>query len=305
MSQSKYKFIDINECNMCGNKTQYNKLIGHRLNQSQGFKPKSKSGISVSVYSCTKCSLVYSNPQPIPINIQDHYGVPPEEYWNDEYFVTNPNYFAYQINKAKEYISYKDGMSALDIGAGLGKCMISLKNAGFDTYGIEPSVTFREKAISKMGIDENKITLGMLEEINFPNESFDFITFGAVLEHLYDPNGSLDKALQWLKPNGVIHFEVPSSNWFIAKLYNLYFKIIGTCYVTNLSPMHEPYHMYEFDVKSFEYLSSKLGFEILETEHSVCDIYHFPNILHPLLKGYMKHTNKGMQLTVWIKRNNK
>jgi hypothetical protein len=30
-------------------------------------------------------------------------------------------------------------MKALDVGAGLGKCMISLNNAGFDAFGCEPS----------------------------------------------------------------------------------------------------------------------------------------------------------------------
>ena len=40
-------------------------------------------------------------------------------------------------------------MTALDIGAGLGKAMLSLENSGFDTFGLEPSIPFHEKAISK------------------------------------------------------------------------------------------------------------------------------------------------------------
>lgn len=44
-------------------------------------------------------------------------------------------------------------MRALDIGAGLGKGMLSLQNAGFDTYGFEPSIPFYEKAMATTKMD--------------------------------------------------------------------------------------------------------------------------------------------------------
>ena len=36
----------------------------------------------------------------------------------------------------------KPGMKALDVGAGIGKGILSLSHAGFDTYGFEPSTSF-------------------------------------------------------------------------------------------------------------------------------------------------------------------
>ena len=50
-------------------------------------------------------------------------------------------------------------MKALDIGAGIGKCMIALENASFDVYGIEPSNPFYERALSRMKIDPSKIVV--------------------------------------------------------------------------------------------------------------------------------------------------
>ena len=126
-----------------------------------------------------------------------------------------------------------------------------MNSAGFDTYGLEPSETFREMAISKMKIDDEKLKLGGVEDLDYPKESFDFITFGAVLEHLYHPAENLKKATEWLKPGGIIHAEIPSSNWLISKLLNLYYSLKGTNYVSNLSPMHVPFHLYEFSEKSF------------------------------------------------------
>jgi len=193
-------------------------------------------------------------------------------------------------------------MKALDIGAGLGKCMIALEKAGFDSYGLEASKPFYERAISKMSIDTGKIKLGAVEELDYPDNFFDFITYGAVFEHLYHPAAILDKSLKWLKRDGIIHIEVPSADWLLAKLINLYYELIGTNYVTNLSPMHVPFHLYEFSLKSFERLAERIGFSILQYHYDVCDLSPFPRAFYPLLKRIMAKTNTGMQLTVYIKK---
>lgn len=298
----KYSFKEISVCEMCGDQTANHKVLGQRLNKSQGYRPKTKTGISVSIIKCTNCGLIYSNPQPIPFDLQDHYGTPPEEYWKEEYFVWQPTYFSSQIEEAKKLLDFKSGMKALDIGAGLGKAMLSMQSKDFDVYGLEPSIPFYERAISKMGIDKEKLKLGAIEDLDYELEFFDFITFGAVFEHLYEPSICLEKALSWLKPNGIIHIEVPSSKWLLPKFMNFYFNLIGTNYVTNLSPMHTPFHLHEFDLKSFNKLSEKLNFKVENYRYDVCSIYYFPKIFHGLLRSYMKATNKGMQLTVYLRK---
>lgn len=298
-----YSFTDVRFCEMCGSPSDSHKILGIRLNKSQGLKPKKKTGIAVTIQKCSNCKLIYSNPLPIPSDIQDHYGTPPENYWKPEYFEWTPNYFSYQIKEASELLGGKvENLKALDIGAGIGKAMKSLDHAGFDTYGMEPSIPFFEKAISEMGIDPNKLKLGPVESIEYEPESFDFITFGAVFEHLYFPGNTLEKVAKWLKPGGVIQIEVPSSSWLIPKFMNAYFRMIGTTFTTHLSPMHSPFHLYEFDLKSFEQLSDKLGLKVEKSRYEVCDIYYMPGFIKPLLHRYMKRTNKGMQLTVYLKK---
>ena len=260
----RYSFKEILNCEMCKESTRDHKILGQRLNQSQGFNPKNKVGISVGVQQCTNCGLIYSNPQPIPFDLQDHYGTPPEQYWKAEYFVWHKEYFSTVIGIAKKLLDFKHGMKALDIGAGLGKAMLSMENEGFEASGFEPSVPFYERAISKMGIKSEQLKLGAIEDVEYPESAFDFITFGAVFEHVYEPALSLEKALNWLKPNGIIHIEVPSSCWLMPKFMNLYFKLRGTNYVTNLSPMHTPFHLHEFDLKSFQ---DQFESDILHTLH--------------------------------------
>jgi 2-polyprenyl-3-methyl-5-hydroxy-6-metoxy-1,4-benzoquinol methylase len=287
---------------MCGDNTQKHIVLGQRLNTSQGYSPKKRTGISVSVMKCRNCALIYAQPMPIPFDIQDHYGISPEEYWVDAYFEWQPDYFSHQIKVVKELLPFKKGMTALDVGAGIGKCMLSLNQAGFDAFGFEPSKPFFDRAISKMGIDKERLKLGMVEEVDYPENSFDFITFGAVFEHLYHPAQSLEKALKWLKPNGIIQIEVPSSKHFIAKLFNFYYWLRGTNYVTNISPMHSPFHLYEFGLKSFEEHGKKIGYKIERHQYDVCQIFGFPKLFHPILTKYMEWTKTGMQLTVYLRK---
>jgi 2-polyprenyl-3-methyl-5-hydroxy-6-metoxy-1,4-benzoquinol methylase len=298
----RYDFVKVESCNMCGDDVKKHKILGQRLNGQVGFRPRNKQGITVTIARCNSCGLIYSNPMPIPFNLQDHYGIPPESYWIPEYFEIDENNFSYEINVVKDLLGFKEGMTALDIGAGIGKSFISLTKAGFDTYGFEPSVPFYERAINKMGIPGERLKLGSIEEIEYEKNSFDFITFGAVLEHLYDPGASIHKAMEWLKPDGIIHIEVPSSKWFMSSLINAYYKIAGTRFVTNLSPMHEPFHLYEFDVKSFLMYSKKYNYEVLKYDHFVCEIPSVPKVFHPFLKKYMQLTKTGLQLVLWLRK---
>jgi SAM-dependent methyltransferase len=299
-----YYFDHVMHCEMCGSKTEDHKVLGQRLNKSQGLHPKKATGISVSVIKCTNCQLIYSNPLPIPFNIQDHYGLPPEEYWNTEIFEWNENYFSEQIKKTKELLNFKAGMKALDCGAGLGKGMLSLQHAGFDTYGFEPSVPFYERALSQMKLNPERLRLGMLEDVEYEDNFFDFINFGAVLEHFYHPDDCIQRAMKWLKPGAVLHIEVPSSKHLIAKLLNMYYRLRGTNYVTHLSPMHSPFHLYEFDVRSFTENSKLHGqYSIAFHKYDVGTIFHGPRFIQPLLKKYMELTETGLQLVIWLRKN--
>ncbi len=278
------------------------RVLGMRLNKSQGSKPKQKIGIGVTVCKCRECGLIFPSPLPKPNSISDHYGVPPESYWSNRYFQIDPGYFEKQIKDAKKLIGFTDGMCALDVGAGIGKCMVALEAAGFECWGIEPSEPFRQKAIERLNIAEDRIALASIEDAKFDDLQFDFITFGAVLEHLYDPAAAIEKSLKLLKKGGVIQIEVPSSDWLIPVFVNRFFSLCGTSYVTNLSPMHPPYHLHEFTEKSFKTHGKRAGYEIAQSYIDICSIPHVPALLKPMFRYWMEKARSDMQLTVWLRK---
>ena len=118
---------------------------------------------------------------------------------------------------------------------------------------------------------------------------------------MYDPSNSLRKALGWLKSGGIIHAEIPSSNWLTNKIINFLYKIRGMDYVANISPMHTPYHLYEFDIKSFLKNAKINGYEVVQHQYYVCDTY-LPSFLDFIVKPIMKATNTGMQLSIWLRK---
>ena len=300
--ETEYQFKPVTSCNMCGANSSKFKRLGKRLDKSQKLFPIKKQGRSIPIFMCRNCGLVFSNPQPIPRDLQDHYGVSPEQYWSPEYFEIKENYFRSEIETLQKLTSHELGLKTLDIGAGVGKQMIALKKSGYETYGIEPSVPFYQMAIEKMGIEQDHLKCISIEAAEYDQNTFDFISFGVVLEHLYDPSAAIIKAMKWLKPQGVVHIEVPSSRWLIGKLINTYYKLSFQDFVGNLSPMHEPFHLYEFGLESFKQHAKKNDYTIAHHEYYVCQTF-LPKVFDRIVKPYMKHTDQGMQFCVWLRKN--
>ncbi len=300
-----YRFVSISCCNMCSGSLLEQRVMGRRLNKSQGKFPRKKIGITTTICRCTTCGLIYSNPMPVPLNIQQHYGVVPEEYWQGEYFKHSDLYFQKEMDILKTLMVIKPGMNALDIGAGIGKTMIAMERNGFDSYGLEASETFYKKAIELNNIAPERLKMSMLETANYKEEAFNFISFGAVLEHLYDPNKCITQAMKWLAPGGIMHIEVPSSKWLVSKIINSFYRLTFSGFVCNISPMHTPFHLYEFKAESFiahSYMHG--GYRLIKHDYEVPNETYLPKFMNWIIKPIMRRTDTGMQLTVWLQKTN-
>jgi len=274
-----------------------------RLNQSQGLHPRGKSGVAITVYRCTLCDFIYSNPEPHPANLNQHYDIPVESYWSQEQLSATIDVISRPFPKVKALLEFKPGMKALDVGTGTGRGFVALKQAGFDTWAMEPSPSFRAKALELTEASEERIALTSIEEAEYPENTFDFVTFAAVFEHLYNPSIALERSMTFLRPGGIWYAEIPSSNYLIARMINAYFKLIGTSFVTHLSPMHSPFHIHEFTHKTFEqYALRTKRFEVCSYWYEVCPVRHLPRMLHPLMHKIMEWTDTGLQLHVWLRR---
>jgi SAM-dependent methyltransferase len=238
---------------------------------------------------------------PLPKDIADHYAIDPAEYWVNGTTAPDPGYFEEQISTFQRlWEACQDAPAALDVGAGLGKAMLKLSEHGFDAYGVEPSAPFREAAITHNGIRDDRLLPGRIEDAEFAPRSFDFITFGAVLEHLPTPSAAIERALRWLRPGGLIHIEVPSADWLMARMLDRVYRLQGLDYTSHLSPLHVPFHLFEFTLESFQRHAERLGYELAEHRRHVCDTFA-PPWVSPLLTRIMERSGTGLELEVWLR----
>lgn len=295
---STYTYTTLTACPMCLHPEQ--RVLGRRLNGHQGLRPRKVLGIATTVVRCTGCGLIFANPRPAPESISDHYEKAPEEYWRPHQLEGDDPGGIPLDNFGRLHPADGGARRALDVGAGLGQDMAQLNRAGFDTWGLEPSAAFRERAIDQ-GARPDRLQLATVESAEYEPQQFDLVSFGAVLEHLADPAFAIERALQWLAPGGLMFAEVPSARWLMARLLNLVYRAQGTDYVTNLSPMHDPYHLYEFTIQAFERHGARAGYRVAEASVMACETF-LPKRIEPPVQRLMDLTGTGLQLAVWLAR---
>jgi SAM-dependent methyltransferase len=276
------------------------------MNKPNGHSPNRNIGISTTVMRCKICGLIYSNPQPIPYDLAMHYDIPVTDYYSEEFLDSTNEGLHYEgeLNFKevfKQNHQGKEKPKILDIGSGIGDTLLGFKKAGFDIFGLEPSTTFYEKSRQYLNDDIVKVQNTAFEKAQYEDGQFDFIYSFNVLEHVYDPDEMIVQAMKWLKPGGLFGLIMPSSEWLTSKVYNLYYKLRGSDLVTNISPMHNPFHLYEFSVNSF-YANAKINnYEVLKT-NIVATSTHLPKMLDPILLPIMRLTNTGLRLEVILKK---
>lgn len=140
----------------------------------------------------------------------------------------------------------------LDFGCQTGEfSKIVCETAGVEPYGVEMSQDYADHALSLWG--EGSIHVGPLVDAPFAQHSFDFVSAQETLEHLVDPQQTLEQLRALMKENGIILISVPSSDYFILK--KRVFNIAGR---RSRALVHT--HLYNFTPKSLRLMLEKANF---------------------------------------------
>jgi len=133
------------------------------------------------------------------IERKNNYNVQNIWFSNNENY-KNPKYqHTYWVNEKKQIIKlgYKSGR-ILDIGCAAGQFLTQFNNQ-FDKYGVELS------DLSILALQKNiTVYKEPVENLSFKKENFDVISAYAVIEHLEDPFGFIEKITSWLKTGGLL-----------------------------------------------------------------------------------------------------
>ena len=213
-------------------------------------KDHSVSKESFDLYHDTALDLVYTHPQPAATDLG--------RYYESEDYISHTDgkrSFFEKMYQAVKNIALKNKVSLinklqpakgtlLDIGAGTGDFLITAKQSGWQTLGIEPSEKAKGIAIKK-GVDfiENTATIA--------NHSIDAITMWHVLEHVPDVEKQIRELKRIIKPTGTIIIAVPNFNSYDAKHYGNFWAAYDV-----------PRHLWHFSKTAIKTLFEREGLQL-------------------------------------------
>ena len=271
-------------CSVCGSESR--KHLGWRGGEAH----HGGLGLKTEIVRCNSCTHIYPNPMPIPTgSLGDMYDDP------DEYFsshdVEDKKTNASELMRIFERKLGRRGR-LLDVGCGRGELLWAAREAGWEFEGVDPSSAHLEWARLNLGIQGRA---GTIEAANFPDDHFDAVTMGGVIEHLFDPHHTLEEAWRVLKPGGLFYCDAPNEDGLYSRIGNLYFRAQLRDWVVNLAPTFPPYHVQGFNPASLQRLLKRVGFQLEEFT-----IYGkvLPLTGEPLLRKRMEF--RAAQLINWL-----
>jgi len=236
-------------CPNCGNADIYKVLSA---------KDYTVSGEEFDIWECRNCTQRFTQ------NIPDQEKI--AAYYQSENYISHSdtskgliNNLYHKVRKRTllqkknlvEQITGKSRGNILDIGAGTGAFLNTMKNANWNCTGIEPDKNAREKALELYGLNlKDADTL-----FSLASGSFDAITLWHVLEHVHELHKYVDQLRNLLSKDGKLFIAVPNYTSTDAKIYQQFWAAYDV-----------PRHLYHFSPKSMEHLLNGHGLKLESTK---------------------------------------
>lgn len=157
----------------------------------------------------------------------------------------------------------------LDVGSAQGYLTVMLLSKGYDVISLDISplrvVKVRDRAANR-GLNPHCIAADALE-LPFTNESLDIIIAGEVIEHLTEPEKTLNEFYRILKPKGILIVTVPHDE-------KISYQVCIHCH--KLTPSSG--HLHSFDDKKLTRVVEQAGFNVLHIKKVFNPLNSFPFI---------------------------
>ena len=203
------------------------------------------------ILCCPRCRLLWTD---VPQNFQAG------KLYEEEFFQgKSPNgYFDYLgtaqllnnefIQRARLVHKYQSAGRLLDVGCATGN-FIKAARQYFDVKGIDISSFAVEAAIQ----DGLPAACGTLEELEKTPQSYDIITMFDTLEHVPNPQATLQQSHSLLKKDGIVVISTGDASSVLAKLAGKRWRL-----------MTPPEHLWFFSRRNLGILLERTGFSVLD-----------------------------------------
>ncbi|RTL36260.1 MAG: class I SAM-dependent methyltransferase [Candidatus Melainabacteria bacterium] len=220
-----------------------------------------------TVVKCKHCNLHYLNPRPDVSELETIY---PAEYYayhlqtknveseNRDSLLYRARKFVYlnRLEKALSHCLANEELKVLDIGCADGRALNwykKIESKNVRTFGVD----FDPIAVQKAREAGHTIYEGLFEEAQIPQNFFDMAVATHVIEHVANPKAFAKRALDVIKPGGILLLETPNINSFDAMLFRH----------RHWGGYHFPRHWVFYDADTITNLMKELGFDIIEIRY--------------------------------------
>lgn len=138
------------------------------------------------------------------------------------------------------------GARLLEVGCGNGSMLEKMQNRGWHVEGVE----FDPDCVARVEARGLKCYGRDLRELGLPDETFDAIYLGHVIEHLYEPGGLLKECWRVLKPDGHLVMTTPNAKSWGHRHYRQDWR-----------GLESPRHLQIFNPQNLLRLTKESGFD--------------------------------------------
>lgn len=158
-------------------------------------------------------------------------------------------YFYQLMTETDPRLKSPKGLRYLDVGFGTGYLLKIAQKAGLETYGID--ISEESLRIASNITPESKLKVGNMENIEFEDSYFDFITCIGSLEHCRNMSQAFSEIMRVGKPDCKYLIVFPNENFLLFKFWNKF--------GTDQMEINEIL----ISIRGWSYFLEKAGFRIL------------------------------------------
>jgi len=203
-------------CAVCGG-TRFRSVYASTIDD-HGGEPSPYFGSSrmkaghLPIVRCSQCGLLMTNPQDAHDTLAGVYGTREDELYDLEH----DNRRRSALEHLALVVMYEPTPARiLDVGCASGIFVRIAHEAGWRATGVDPSEP--RIARGRAGCPTASFTVGVLEDLTFPDGAFDVITLWDVLEHVSSPIETLRRVRRLLAPGGWLFLSVPNADSIVAR----------------------------------------------------------------------------------------
>ena len=202
-------------------------------------------------------------------------------------------------NLAKLLGKNHSNIHILDVGCSNGSFVSIANSLGLRSEGVDPSKNAIADGLKK----RLKLHTGFLDEVAFPDNSFDAITLYEVIEHVSDSSSLFTECARILRPNGILLVGTGNVDSWTCRIKKHNWDFFNM--------QKHGGHINFFSPKSLSILAPRIGFIVVKTETSSVKFfekdeipvgtYRAFKVLSEILNLPAKFFNKGHQMEVYLK----